>query len=628
MNEHDFIALVEASQAKMDADPVAYQRRVSRFILLGGYGFFALLAAVGVAIIVGLLVLLILHPSMFVLLMFKSFIFLPVAGLLWAIVKLFTLKFDAPQGYIINAPSPALKNMLAKMTQTLALPPIHQILIDSNLNAMAVQRPRRSLFGGMQNTLVLGLPLLMLLSPAQIKAVIAHELGHFSGNHGRLSGWIYRTRMTWEGIFEVIMAQDSVFLMPIQYYALWFFPRLSAYAFVVSRANEYEADDISAQLTSKQTTASALVASTVVAETIYGAFWTRVSQFNQKYKDAPKSIWQRLANYADKGYERNRDAIAQNLKKALTVPTTYDDTHPCLADRLAHLGVSPASLTEVEFDAQNSALAYYFAPQQAELFNFYNRQWYEQNREVWQQLYQNTQQARTTIETLSAKAEQGVDDWLKLARAYDELDDAEPALRYYQKVLAHHEQQQNIQQHAWQYAQTAQRIAYLLYQTRDDLAGLQAFATKTRSDLFIAAETYNSVYEALKAAGKVDEALQWQTQAEPLYQRVNQFYEERQSLSIKDTLKPAQLSDEERQTLREAFPSSAKGIFLAEKISLTIRPDIRCLVVVYRAAKSDDDSLAITAKLDERFESIYFMVFSRRDDADMYRYIRNKGAAL
>ena len=43
-------------------------------------------------------------------------------------------------------------------------------------------------------TLVLGLPVLTTLSAAELRAVIAHELAHFSSAHDAFAAWVYRTR--------------------------------------------------------------------------------------------------------------------------------------------------------------------------------------------------------------------------------------------------------------------------------------------------------------------------------------------------------------------------------------------------------------------------------------------------
>lgn len=42
--------------------------------------------------------------------------------------------------------------------------------------------------------MIVGIPLLHLLSERGFRGVIAHELGHYRGGDTRLGPWIYRTR--------------------------------------------------------------------------------------------------------------------------------------------------------------------------------------------------------------------------------------------------------------------------------------------------------------------------------------------------------------------------------------------------------------------------------------------------
>jgi Zn-dependent protease with chaperone function len=99
---------------------------------------------------------------------------------------------------VSRANSPALFQMVDKLCADAAAPRVHRIVLDNELNAAAYQTGGfLSLVGG-RRTLILGVPLLRMLNADETKAVIAHELGHFSRNHGRLGHWIYRVRAKWD----------------------------------------------------------------------------------------------------------------------------------------------------------------------------------------------------------------------------------------------------------------------------------------------------------------------------------------------------------------------------------------------------------------------------------------------
>src|SRR5262245_20472499 len=71
------------------------------------------------------------------------------------------------------------------------------VRLDDEINASA--REARGFFGfiGTRRVLTLGVPLLALLGKEEMRAVIAHEFGHFSRRHGRLGHWLYQAHLGW-----------------------------------------------------------------------------------------------------------------------------------------------------------------------------------------------------------------------------------------------------------------------------------------------------------------------------------------------------------------------------------------------------------------------------------------------
>jgi heat shock protein HtpX len=68
------------------------------------------------------------------------------------------------------------------------LPDEVYLTLEVNAAVLEIGRHRR--------VLIVGLPLLRLLSERALRSVIAHELGHYAGGDTRLGPWIYRTRET------------------------------------------------------------------------------------------------------------------------------------------------------------------------------------------------------------------------------------------------------------------------------------------------------------------------------------------------------------------------------------------------------------------------------------------------
>lgn len=214
-----------------------------------------------------------------------------------------------------------------------------QIQLDDEMNASA--REVRGLFGlfGNRRLMTIGIPLLAILGKDETRAVIGHELGHFSRRHGRLGHFLYWAHMGWLSHVELIDEDSSVLDRVGASFAHLFLPTFSRRAMVWSRRCEYEADADAARAAGAQTVISALA---------------RVSLFDTwQERELPRLdySWQRSeprapANYLDRVSrafieatpELTLDLVARESSRG----SEWRDTHPPLAQRAKALNVAIA----------------------------------------------------------------------------------------------------------------------------------------------------------------------------------------------------------------------------------------------------------------------------------------------
>ena len=118
--------------------------------------------------------------------------------------------------------------------------------------------------------------MLQALSPEQLKAVLAHELGHLSGNHNRFDGKIYRTRAAWQNLMESFHRKGAISELIFGRFFNWYAPYFSAYSFVLARQDEYEADRCAAELTSPKVASEALVRTELAAQYLGETYWRNI----------------------------------------------------------------------------------------------------------------------------------------------------------------------------------------------------------------------------------------------------------------------------------------------------------------------------------------------------------------
>src|SRR5260370_20353292 len=133
----------------------------------------------------------------------------PLMGIVWPILvfgftlvvmgRMFWVGFVTPSAVPLRArDAPGLIALVQMLTTRLRTPRLHRILVTTADNVGIGQRPRLGPFGWYRNSLALGLPVLQALSPDEFPAVLAHELGHLSRQHGRFGSWIFRIRVLWQ----------------------------------------------------------------------------------------------------------------------------------------------------------------------------------------------------------------------------------------------------------------------------------------------------------------------------------------------------------------------------------------------------------------------------------------------
>jgi len=181
MTNEEFEALVGRLEPEARNHPARYRRRVIA-LAFAGYAYLGFI----LALLSGLFALALLSVIYLQALGIKlAFV---IGAFLWFVVSSLWVRLLPPEGIKVTArEAPELLAVVERLQTALGAPPFHEVVIDGNYNASVVQVPRLGVFGWYRNYLTIGLPLMKVLTPEQLEAVIAHELGHLAGGHGRMS---------------------------------------------------------------------------------------------------------------------------------------------------------------------------------------------------------------------------------------------------------------------------------------------------------------------------------------------------------------------------------------------------------------------------------------------------------
>ena len=439
MTREEFDVLVREVERGVGRDAVQLRRRVLWLALVGYGGLLAGLILILLLAAVFLVPALNLHWDEAIALYIIGGVIL-IGGSV-AVLKILWVRLKPPKGRVVTrVEAPPLFDALDELQRQLRSAPFHEVLVVPECNAAVVQHPRLGVFGWPRNYLLLGLPLLDGLSADEMRAVLAHEFAHLSRQHGRMGQRVYCLRRSWEKVFEQLSkprVQGEVSLRPIYAKFLdWFWPRFNAHAFVLSRADEYEADSDAARLVGAEHAASALfwikLAARMYDDHIIPDLWQRANTETEP----PGNAFTGLRETFRAGFPAGE--VGTWTEQAFNQKTTNADTHPCLTERLKAIGRFPECVAQNQFPPAPAAPAVsagetWFGDKISKVREELGPIWAEVVREAWRDRHARAAALQHRLERLDQSVPApDVDALWDKARVVLELKrekEAEPLLR-------------------------------------------------------------------------------------------------------------------------------------------------------------------------------------------------------
>lgn len=321
--------------------------------------------------------------------------------LIFVVLRVMLMRLERPTGRALaRAEAPKLYEIIDKLHNKLKGPPIHHVLVTDDYNAAICQHARFGIFGGNQNYLMVGLPYLLGATPKEMLATLAHEYGHLCGNHGKAAAWVYRQRQLFVRLYEQVEdSSDDNLVSAVLAGALdKFFPYYSAYTFVLSRQDEYEADRTASEMAGNSSNAQGLVRAHLLGPWVGHAFWPQLYANADRAERPPFMPFSTMrmafkANYSDWA---NQAA----LDKAWARRSDVDDTHPCLRERMEAIGAQPALPLPVDVSAADVLLASGTGKQ---LVAEFDEQWWKDNARGWGDRFRHVARSQVRIGELSGR---------------------------------------------------------------------------------------------------------------------------------------------------------------------------------------------------------------------------------
>lgn len=553
MTNDEFETLVARLEQEAERNPSGYKRNVILLALLGNVYLWAMVLLVVVALVLSLYSL-----KLSVALGIKLVIV--VAPIAFLVLRALFVSIPKPnEGLEVDAEdTPELFAMIKELRTALKAPKFHHVYVTDDLNAAVAQYPRFGPFGTV-NYLIVGLPLMQALSVDEFKAVLAHEFGHLSKGHGRLSHWIYRQRLRWQRILYALEDSQSAADFLFRPFMNWYSPYFQAYSFPLARADEYEADAVAAELTSKQNTAQALVNIEVIAGFYGEKFWSSI--FKSAKTDAKPKVrpYQQFTEVVHS--EIDTTSADKWLAQALGRTTQTDDTHPALSDRINALRVRELDFKPCEPSQVASQLLGDSLPILVEHFD---DEWRGQVAKSWREYHESMQQAQTEYDALVERLKAGeklkADDACSYLRLAERLETM-PA----EKILV---QLKRMNQAFPEHADASYMLGRCLLDEKDD-TGIAYIERAMHLDSDYKPYGAELLRDYFWKAGFEQKAEYWHGEYVKHMEAAHEAYQEQNQISVDDNFMPHEMDDDALTVLRAKVKniSVVKHAFLVSMLS-------------------------------------------------------------
>lgn len=420
MNTDAYDALVARLERHAAAHPLLYRIEVVALAMIG-YGYLLALLLGSVALVVAFAALAFWKPNAATI-KFGLIVGGGAAFFAWAIMRSLWIRLDPPTGRELRPDeAPELFAEVERLRAQLAAPRIHRLVLTDEFNAAMAQTPRLGILGWPRNHLVLGLPLMRVLTPDELRSVIAHELGHAGGGHGTFGGWIYRIRATWSVLARQVVAGGAAKL--VRGFLKFFVPRFNAWTFVLARAQEYEADRAAVAVAGARDAANALVRVNVLGRHASETFWPVLGRRAVESAVPPAHLLGDLQqSFAGIGPGQAKRWLSEAWRR----PTDRVDTHPCLRERLTAMGIDTVPAPPAGVPPRTAASAFLGAAE-ARLTNELETTWSTSVAETWRDRHTQAHRLRDRRDDLLRRTAPSRAEQWEIIHATLELDGDEAA---------------------------------------------------------------------------------------------------------------------------------------------------------------------------------------------------------
>jgi len=544
--------------------------------------------------------------------------------LVGVICRALWVSFPLPEGYRLHEDeSPGLFKLVEEVRRRVGAPKPDAIFLDDRLNASVQSIPRLGILGWHRNYLTIGLPLIEIFSPEELRGIIAHEFGHLTAHHGWFGSWIYRTHESWARLENLPQESKAIVRLFWQWFVRRYFPYFSAYTLVLKREHEYQADRCGAESTAKDAYACTLVSLELYNSFLEKRFWRDVYRRADNEPTPPKEIFTLLADTLSNSSQVS--FMAEQFQHSIERKTRPADTHPSLADRIKALGARTEKAMYLRILPSVSSADELLSERKSHYSSLFSKTWRARVIQNWRRRHEEAQAASKRLHELEEKStsETLTDDELwdvaDLTAEYKNHDHAIPLI---EDFLSRHPE----------HAEANYRLGRLLLEN-DDKRGIVHLEKAMNVDSDKVLTGCQMIEDFLLKNGLDRDADAWRERAISHFKTLKLARKERAVITAKDTLEPHDLPTQEVDRICHELAkfSRIKSAYLVRK-SVKLLADKPCYVIVvvlkYEVFDSPDTQMLLLRQISQYLGGHYTVISMNTVRFVLNRKIRGVAGSL
>lgn len=249
----------------------------------------------------------------------------------------------APGPLVTADEQPRLFAEIDQVAQQMGTTTPHEVYLIPEVNAFVTQRG--GLFGiGGKRVMGIGVPLLAVSQVCQLRAIVAHEFGHYQGGETRLAAIIYATRSAMVRTLVNLHKSGSALLhKPFE----WMLNQYLRITQAIARQQELSADEWAVRIAGKEAQAGALQ-STGLHGTGFDLFIENELKPLMAMGVAPDNLFAGFRRFLrSSAWNALRPVVQEAMEKQSSDPY---DSHPPQRERLQHIQTLPEPRTPLPMD--------------------------------------------------------------------------------------------------------------------------------------------------------------------------------------------------------------------------------------------------------------------------------------